>query len=47
MDRQQNYNEFYSLCSLLKSLAAAEREKVKLDDKVNNLLLTWNSNIKI
>ena len=44
---RQNYNEFYSLHSLLKSLAAVEREKVKIDDELKNILLTWNQNTKI
>lgn len=43
----QNYNEFYSLHSLLKSLAAVGGEKVKIDDEFKNILLTWNQNTKI
>ena len=40
-----NYNEFYSLFNLLKSLAAFEKEKHKLNDKLKIILTTWNTKV--
>ena len=42
-DCRLNYGCFYSLRTLLRSLAAIEREKVRLDNKFQEILKLWNA----
>ena len=44
---RQNYDDFYSLFLFLKSLAAIEKERLNLENKLKNMLEQWNANTKI
>ena len=44
---RQNYDDFYSLFLFLKSLAAIEKERLNLENKLKNMLEQWNPNTKI
>ena len=39
-----NYSNFYSLFLLLKSITAIEKETLKLENKLREILETWNAN---
>ena len=43
---RQNYVDFYFLSSFLKSLAAIEKERLNLENKLKNTLEQWNANTK-
>ena len=44
---RKHYGSFFTSTVFLKSLAAVEKEKQKLESKFNELLKIWNASTKI